>query len=59
LVAGRFKECVKKWLDRYAAQGEPGLHERSYKPHTMPRRTPMDVEQRIVELRRRERRGPD
>jgi transposase InsO family protein len=56
---GISRKCVKKWLDRYAAEGESGLHERSSRPHHMPRRTPAATEQRIVELRRRQRRGPD
>lgn len=33
--------------------------DRSSRPHTSPTRTPAEVEDRIVELRRRERRGPD
>jgi transposase InsO family protein len=56
---GISRKCVKKWLDRYAAEGESGLHERSSRPHRMPGRTPAALERRIVELRRRERRGPD
>jgi transposase InsO family protein len=56
---GISRKCVKKWLDRYAAEGESGLLERSSRPHHMPRRTPPASEQRIVELRRRLRRGPD
>jgi transposase InsO family protein len=56
---GISRKCVKKWLDRYAAEGELGLHERSSRPHTTPRRTPAAVELRIIELRERQRRGPD
>ena len=56
---GISRKCVKKWLDRYAVEGEAGLHERSSRPHSTPNRTPAAVERRIVELRRRERRGPD
>jgi transposase InsO family protein len=56
---GISRKCVKTWLDRYAAEGEAGLHDRSSRPHTIPRRTPAAVEQRIVELRQRQRRGPD
>lgn len=56
---GISRRCVKKWLDRYEAEGESGLCDRSSRPHSMPRRTPMILEQRIVELRHRERRGPD
>ena len=56
---GISRKCVRKWLDRYAAEGEAGLHERSSRPHRIPNRTPDEVEQRIVELRHRQRRGPD
>ena len=41
------------------AEGEAGLHDRSSRPHSCPTRTSTEVEHRIVELRRRERRGPD
>jgi len=53
------RQCVKKWLDRYVSEGAAGLHDRSSRPHSCPRRTPEQVEDRIIELRRRERRGPD
>jgi len=56
---GISRKCVKKWIDRYAVEGESGLEERSSRPHTCPHRTSAMVEQRIVELRQRERRGPD
>lgn len=56
---GVSRKCVKTWLDRFAAEGEAGLHDRSSRPHTMPARTAAEIERRIVELRRRERRGPD
>jgi transposase len=56
---GISRQCVRRWLDRHAAEGEAGLHDRSSRPHSSPRRTSADTEGRIVELRRRERRGPD
>lgn len=56
---GISRKCVRKWLDRYAAEGESGLADRSSRPHHMPGQTPVALEQRIIELRRRERRGPD
>jgi transposase InsO family protein len=56
---GISRRCVAKWLTRYAEAGEAGLHERSSRPHSCPRQTSRDVEDRIVEFRRRERRGPD
>jgi hypothetical protein len=56
---GVSRKCVKTWIDRYAAEGEAGLYDRSSRPHTTPTRTRADVEQRVVGLRRRDRRGPD
>lgn len=56
---GVSRKCVRTWLGRYAAEGEAGLHDRSSRPHTMPRRTRPEVERAIIELRQCERRGPD
>jgi transposase InsO family protein len=56
---GISRKCVRTWIARYQAQGEAGLVDRSSRPHTSPTRTPAEVEDRIVELRARERRGPD
>jgi transposase InsO family protein len=56
---GISRKCVKKWLDRFAAEGEAGLRDRSSRPRSCPHRTPDSVEAAIVELRRRERRGRD
>jgi len=55
---GVSRKCVRTWIDRFTAEGEAGLHDRSSRPHRTPRRTPVEVEQGIIELRRRERRGP-
>ena len=33
---GISRKCVKTWLDRYAAEGEAGLQDRSSRPHTTP-----------------------
>jgi transposase InsO family protein len=56
---GISRKCVRTWLDRYAIEGEGGLHDRSSRPHRSPRRTPAEVEQQVLTLRGRERRGPD
>src|SRR5699024_2853947 len=55
---GLSRKCVAKWLSRYASEGEAGLHDRSSRPRSCPRRTSDQLEQRILELRHRERRGP-
>ena len=56
---GISRKCVRTWITRHAAEGEAGLEDRSSRPHTSPTRTSAEVEDRIVELRSRERRGPD
>jgi len=56
---GVSRKCVKTWIDRYAAEGADGLRDRSSRPHTSPGRTPDEVEQRVLELRRLQRRGQD
>src|SRR6059058_5288273 len=55
---GVSRKCVRIWVDRFAAEGEAGLRDRSSRPHSTPTRTPVEVERQIIELRRRERRGP-
>src|ERR1700682_2216191 len=43
---------VRKWLRRFQQQGPAGPREHSRAPHYQPRRTPAELEQRVVELRR-------
>ena len=56
---GVSRKCVATWVDRFAAEGEAGLRDRSSRPHRMPTKTSAEVEQQIIEVRRQERRGPD
>jgi transposase InsO family protein len=56
---GVSRRCVKKWIDRFSEEGEVGLNDRSSRPHRMPTKTPVEVEQQVIDLRRRERRGPE
>ena len=42
-----------KWLLRYAQEGDPGLLDRSRRPHHQPRRSPESVEQAVLALRQR------
>ena len=55
---GISRKCVRTWITRYEAEGKAGLQDRSSRPHTSPTRTAAAVEDRIIELRSRERRGP-
>ena len=56
---GISRKCVKTWIDRYTAEGEAGLVDRSSRPASMPTRTSPEVEAEVVELRRAERHGQD
>ena len=56
---GVSRQCAHRWVARYDAEGEDGLQDRSSRPHRIPSRIPGVVERRVLELRRRERRGQD
>ena len=56
---GVSRQCAHRWVARYDAEGEAGLYDRPCTPHFTPSRTPPEVEARVIELRRRERRGQD
>jgi len=48
-----------KWIDRYKREGVEGLRDRSRAPHGCPHRTPDEVVEQIIEVRRRHPRwGP-
>jgi transposase InsO family protein len=55
---GISRKCVRTWVSRFETEGEAGLADRPSRPHTSPTCTPAEVEDRVVELRSRERRGP-
>lgn len=40
-----------KWLERYRAEGWPGLIERSRRPHGSPDRTPAELEAQVLQVR--------
>jgi transposase InsO family protein len=56
---GVSRKCVKYWLDRYQAEGEAGLETRSSRPHSMPNKTPPEIEARVLTARVEHRDGPD
>ena len=56
---GISRQCAHRWVARFAAEGETGLHDRSSRPHRCPTRTRPEVEQGVLRLRRAERRGQD
>ncbi|WP_251451445.1 IS481 family transposase [Microbacterium sp. Marseille-Q6648] len=56
---GVSRQCAHRWVNRFRAEGVAGLGDRSSRPHSMPRRTPLEVELRVVTVRRQLRQGPD
>ena len=56
---GVSRQCAHRWVARFDAEGDVGLDDRSSRPHTMPMRTPDEVEARIVAARVEHRRGQD
>jgi transposase InsO family protein len=54
-VATAFRVCpktVRKWVDRYKAEGPGGLKDRSSRPHCSPNKTPLEAVEHVIELRR-------
>jgi len=61
-TADRFQidaKTVRKWRDRYLAEGEAGLLDRSSRPHSSPNRTPRATRRRVVRMRCKRRWGAD
>ncbi|MBU1492739.1 MAG: IS481 family transposase [Actinobacteria bacterium] len=59
-TAERFQvdpKTVRKWRDRFLADGDAGLWDRSSRPRRSPNRTPETIRARVVELRRQRRWG--
>ena len=56
---GVSRQCAHRWLARFDAEGDAGLHDRSSRPHTMPTRTSAVVEQQVLQARAQHRRGQD
>jgi transposase InsO family protein len=56
---GISRQCAHRWIGRFRAEGAAGLLDRSSRPHHCPQRTPPEVEQRVLALRREQRRGQD
>jgi transposase InsO family protein len=61
-AADRFQvdaKTVRKWRDRYLAEGENGLLDRSSRPHSSPNRTPKAKRRQVVRMRSKRRWGAD
>jgi transposase InsO family protein len=55
---GLTPRTVRKWRDRFAAQGVQGLRDRSSRPLVSPTRLPPETTARIEAMRRQRRSGP-
>src|SRR3990170_3622335 len=61
-TAERFQvdaKTVRKWRDRYLADGADGLLDRSSRPHRSPNQTRPALRKQVLQLRRRHRWGAD
>jgi transposase InsO family protein len=47
-----------KWLSRWRSEGAAGLADRSSRAHRLPRKTPAEIEQRVLALRTTGKLGP-
>jgi transposase InsO family protein len=56
---GISRQCAHRWVARFDAEGEPGLYDRSSRPHQTPSRTSAEVESLVVAARIEHRRGQD
>ncbi|MEU8894196.1 IS481 family transposase [Streptomyces sp. NPDC048442] len=55
---GISRVTAHKWMRRWRAEGEAGLHDRSSRPRTTPHRTPADIEAKVCGLRQSRKLGP-
>jgi transposase InsO family protein len=56
---GVSRQCAHHWVDRFEAEGEAGLLDRSSRPHHSPTRTSPEVEDQVLAARVEHRRGQD
>ncbi|MFI1500993.1 IS481 family transposase [Streptomyces platensis] len=55
---GVSRTTAHKWVRRFTAEGDAGLHDRTSRPHTTPHRTPAADEVRVCQLRTSRKLGP-
>jgi transposase len=56
---GVSRQCAHRWIKRYRLEGPAGLHDRSSRPRRSATRTSGEIEARVLQVRRDQRRGPD
>lgn len=62
VTAERFQvdpKTVRKWRDRFLAEGNAGLEDRSCRPHRSPNRTSRRLRRQVLHLRQKRRWGAD
>ena len=57
-AAGVSRQTAYRWVKRWREEGEPGLQDRSPRPHHSPNRVSLETEDRIVSDRITEKEGP-
>lgn len=50
---GTSRHLVRKWVRRYQEEGVSGLADRSRRPRRSPKRTPAELEEKVIEARER------
>lgn len=55
---GVSRQCVVRWVARFAREGRAGLEDRSSRPQSSPNRTPTPVRDHVLSLRVARRLGP-
>lgn len=58
-MIGRSKRQLQRIVKRFKEEGIAGLRLKSRRPHTSPRKTPADIENRVVEVRKATGFGPE
>ena len=56
---GVSRQCAHRWVERFDAEGDAGLFDRSSRPHSTPTRTSPEVEAAVLAARVEHRRGQD
>jgi len=56
---GVSRQCAHRWVARFDAEGEAGLHDRSSRPLNCPTRTSAEIEQQVLDARMVHRKGQD
>lgn len=55
---GVSRTTAYRWWNRYQTEDEAGLYDRPSRPRSCPHQTPVEFENKIVELRRTKKLGP-